>query len=70
MTFPDNAQSAEYVVALRRLVDESDGVMNTLGDLSESILPAVEFNLWYEALTDARDVLRRHSDGSGSDRNG
>lgn len=61
---PEPTLPAEYVAALRRLVDESDTVMNTLGDLSESILPAVEFNLWYEALTDARDVLRRLGDGA------
>jgi len=58
---PDPAQGAESVAALRRLVDECDEIMNTLGDLSESILGAAAFNLWYEALTNARAALREEA---------
>ena len=54
---PAAEHNAESVAALRRLVDECEEVLNVLGDLSESILGAASFNLWYEALADARAAL-------------
>lgn len=58
------AHNAETRAALRRLVDECEEVLNVLGNLSESILGAVHFNLWYEALTNARAAL---SDGTSDE---
>lgn len=48
--------------ALRRLVDESLVIMEPIARLPEGKLSAAYFNLWYEALTDARAALR--NDGS------